>query len=186
MAQYKYEVAGSGTDLEPTDEAVLDLTPYWDHLKEISKDEKRSFVDQCATFDDMWYLQQNYGGLHKDEDSWYKDATPVCEIELIANSFATNLRHKWSILRSTLMKHEKELYNRWMRRSFKDRKAILQQAWPDIPSMHRPDVYTLQHQLDKELTAPTFRDFFLLPHLNIEDLAKKQDLSITPERSRSP
>ncbi|TGO53824.1 hypothetical protein BCON_0117g00170 [Botryotinia convoluta] len=78
---------------------------------------------------------------------------------------------QWNRLRQILERHEDLIRKRWMKRSKVSRSRIILQIWPGLPATHRPDLQSLiaeRYKLKKEDTK--FRDAYLWPHLNIEDL----------------
>ncbi|KAL8850842.1 MAG: hypothetical protein Q9221_004256 [Calogaya cf. arnoldii] len=82
----------------------------------------------------------------------------------------------WTQLRCIVAQHESALSRRWSRKTNKQRKELLSQAWPEMPPMHRPDFEVLRNKdWGKRSTART--DFALrFPHLNLEDLSQKDYL----------
>ncbi|KAG0041138.1 hypothetical protein BGZ83_002300, partial [Gryganskiella cystojenkinii] len=93
----------------------------------------------------------------------------------------TNIFKDWTALNHIILRHESLIQKRWLKKTREQRKAILLSAWPDMPTMHRPDFEDfLKESLKPKTTAAsprTFsstgsRDIYLWPHINQEDLLK--------------
>lgn len=83
----------------------------------------------------------------------------------------------WNRLRGILERHENTLRRRWTKKTAEQRKKVLLTAWPDIPVSHRPDMQALHRETAKQREEATrFRDVFLFPYVNLEDLAQARPL----------
>jgi hypothetical protein len=87
----------------------------------------------------------------------------------------------WERLNSILLRYEGLLRKRWMKKSKEGRKKILLEAYPKIPTMHRPDFQVLRSQLHMPGAPPIKKDTnthesFLIPMVNLEDLLKPTNL----------
>jgi len=151
-----------------------------------------------ARSDMVWFYEQ----LHH----YYKcPNTPACdgdtnnelmawEMKLLdytdpANSavdFAKTNMSDWTALSSFVRYHEPTIRERWLKKSAAQRKAVLLEALPGIPSHHRPDV---DHKFIKDCCHQ--RDMgnlghYSTPYLNLEDLMKPKSLLIlTNARARN-
>ncbi|KAJ3733640.1 hypothetical protein DFJ43DRAFT_1023459 [Lentinula guzmanii] len=85
----------------------------------------------------------------------------------------------WNELHHILDLHEETIRKRWMKKNVRQRQTILQAAYPAIPSQHRPDFRALEHEsFNQRRNGSQFRDIYLLPELNLEDLSKPRNLLI--------
>lgn len=89
------------------------------------------------------------------------------------------------LLQDILDRHEATVRARWGKKSGKNRRQVLLDAWPEIPEEHRPEWKALTAAAEKRgLSGPIqppddkFRDTFLLPHLNLEDLSGPKPLLV--------
>lgn len=80
------------------------------------------------------------------------------------------------MLNQILMRHEETLRKRWTKRTKDARKKVLVQARPSMPERHRPDFRALERESPKQLQNSKFRDSFLFPYLNLEDLSQSRPL----------
>lgn len=97
---------------------------------------------------------------------------PEADVKREAKAFMEVISSEWNYLRAILASYEQLLHKRWKKKNVEQRKKIILQSWPDIPSMHRPDFYAVQRVSDRNQSdLLNLRDYFLLPHLNLEDLA---------------
>ncbi|KIK68788.1 hypothetical protein GYMLUDRAFT_36279 [Collybiopsis luxurians FD-317 M1] len=94
----------------------------------------------------------------------------------------------WHELGRILELHEGTIRKRWMKKHIRQRHAVLQNAYPSIPSQHRPDFSALeQESLDQRIQGSRFRDVYLLPEINLEDLSKPKNLLLLlNSRGRNP
>ncbi|KAL8944455.1 MAG: hypothetical protein Q9211_000597 [Gyalolechia sp. 1 TL-2023] len=84
-----------------------------------------------------------------------------------------------------LDRYEETLIKRWLKKTTSQRQKILLMAFPSIPPTHRPDFYAFR-QGSRGLD-PRYRDYWLLPSLNLEDLSKPKNLLFfIRSRSRNP
>ena len=76
-----------------------------------------------------------------------------------------------------LERYEETLRKRWGKKTGEQRRKVLLKAYPGIAASHRPDFAALRREGADQTTAGTrFRDFFLLPSINLEDLVKPKPL----------
>ena len=74
-------------------------------------------------------------------------------------------------------RYEDVLRKRWTKKNQAQRVDILLKAWPGMAKNHRPDwnAFTMETQAQREKHTQ-YRDHFLLPHINLEDLTKTSNL----------
>ena len=83
----------------------------------------------------------------------------------------------WNQLNRILLQYEDVLQKRWIKKNQEQRKKVLQDAWPNIPANHRPDFQALTLESPAQRLAGTrFRNEYLFPYINLEDLLKPQNL----------
>ncbi|CAF9938008.1 MAG: hypothetical protein HETSPECPRED_000739 [Heterodermia speciosa] len=80
-------------------------------------------------------------------------------------------------LRAILERYEETLRKRWGKKTGEQRRKVLVKAYPGIPAIHRPDFAALRREgADETRSGTRFRDAFLLPSMNLEDLMKPKPL----------
>lgn len=84
----------------------------------------------------------------------------------------------YKLLGDILDRHEATIQGRWLKKSPKSRRKIILEAWGEkMPSSHRPDFEALELEDDLKRYAGTdYRDSYLLPYINEEDLCKPLSL----------
>jgi hypothetical protein len=102
-----------------------------------------------------------------------------------ASSYAKAIFSDWKKLQNTLDRHEETIRTRWGKKSAKNRKQLLLDIWPNIPQEHRPEWKAMTAAAEKRgLSGPIqppeskYRDYFLLPQLNLEDLSGPRSLLV--------
>ena len=76
-----------------------------------------------------------------------------------------------------LERYEDTLRKRWWKKTGEQRRKVLLKAYPDIPAIHRPDFAALRREgADQTRVRTRFRDAYLLPSINLEDLVKPKPL----------
>ncbi|KAL9018873.1 MAG: hypothetical protein Q9185_003844 [Variospora sp. 1 TL-2023] len=87
-----------------------------------------------------------------------------------------------------LSHHEGTIIKRWLKKTTAQRQKVLTTAYPSIPLTHRPDFWALRKENPAQLrTGTQYRDHWLLPSLNREDLSKPQNLLLfLRSRARNP
>lgn len=94
-----------------------------------------------------------------------------------------------SNLRGILVRHEATIQKRWTKKTRTQRQAILLKAWPNMPTMHRPDFEAFKRESRKNRNPGTqHRDSFIWPYINQEDLLgrPKTMLLLINARGRHP
>jgi hypothetical protein len=85
-----------------------------------------------------------------------------------AREHAQTVANTFRELGNILQKLETVIRKRWAKKSLKARIQLMEEAWPDIGKTHRPDLtYLRTHKPLRTIEQ------FLLPHINLEDLAKE-------------
>jgi hypothetical protein len=81
-------------------------------------------------------------------------------------------------LGSVLDRHEATIHRRWLKKSTKQRRKILQEAWgSEMALSHRPDFDALEREDEwKRWKATDYHDAYLWPYINEEDLLKPRSL----------
>ena len=80
-------------------------------------------------------------------------------------------------LKAILARHETTIHKRWSKKTKNQRVEILLRAWPGMASTHRPDFAALSKESEGQRRAGTrFRDSFLWPYINLQDLSKTKTL----------
>lgn len=91
-----------------------------------------------------------------------------------AQTRSTNISVTHRRLRGILERHEATIQKRWTKKSRTHRQVILLKAWPDMPTMHRPDFDAIkQPPGTKGARKEDHRSFFIWPYINQEDLLAK-------------
>lgn len=87
-----------------------------------------------------------------------------------------------------LDRHEETVIKRWQKKTTVQRQKLLTTAFPAIPPTHRPDFWPIRKESTPQRRAGTlFRDHWLLPSLNLEDLSKPRNLLLfLRSRTRNP
>ena len=76
-----------------------------------------------------------------------------------------------------LERYEETIRKRWAKKTGEQRRKVLLKTYPDMPATHRPDFAALRRDGAEQTRARSrFRDAFLLPSINLEDLVKPKPL----------
>jgi hypothetical protein len=76
-----------------------------------------------------------------------------------------------------LDRHEPTIQKRWTKKTKQQRLQVLLAAWPNMPTMHRPDFAAFRKESVAQREAGTkFRDQLFWPYINQEDLLKPKSL----------
>ena len=78
--------------------------------------------------------------------------------------------------------HEATIQKRWAKKTKPQRLKILLSAWPNMAPNHRPDFEAFRRASERgdkaSLSGPQYRDFFLWPYINQEDLSGPKSLPL--------
>jgi hypothetical protein len=93
------------------------------------------------------------------------------EVRSATRRYAKQLFKDHETLSKILDRHETTIRKRWMKKSGSQRRMLLLDAWPDMPSQHRPDIHAWRQQ-SKDNNP------YMWPSINLEDLAKSKIMLI--------
>ncbi|KAL8739478.1 MAG: hypothetical protein Q9190_007721, partial [Brigantiaea leucoxantha] len=93
-------------------------------------------------------------------------------------AFVKGIFRNQSRMGSMMSEHETDFQRLWAKKTVEQRRQLLQTVWCGIPSKHRPDyeALNLETRHQRLLEGTKYRDWFLLPHLNLEDLSRARTL----------
>ncbi|KAF2867597.1 hypothetical protein BDV95DRAFT_630985 [Massariosphaeria phaeospora] len=101
------------------------------------------------------------------------------EVQEQALQLSKKLFGDWVTLEAIIERHEEIIRRRWTKKSKEQKTRILLTAWPNMSPQHRPDVDALQRETPAQrLKGTRFREAYLWPYINIEDLVKPKLLLI--------
>ena len=92
-------------------------------------------------------------------------------VSKLARGFSVSIFKDWSKLNAILKRFEAPIQKRWLKKSPRQRKEILLNAWPEMPTTHRPDFAGFRNtkkNTPRSHTLPSAA--FLWPYINLEDL----------------
>ncbi|KAI1083125.1 hypothetical protein F5B20DRAFT_528684 [Whalleya microplaca] len=94
-----------------------------------------------------------------------------------ARPMAQRIFKNWEILKVITERREETIQKRWVKKSRPKRRALLLEAWPNMPQSHRPDIAAWKRE-GKQSNWTRDRDAtpFMWPHINLEDLSKTEPL----------
>ena len=100
------------------------------------------------------------------------------EIRRDSRQLSTSIFASYKTLQAILARHEATIQNRWAKRKKQKRLETLTSAWgPGMPTAHRPDFEAFRKESDQQRSKGTqYRDHFMWPHMNQEDLLKSKSL----------
>lgn len=101
----------------------------------------------------------------------------VEDYRLEAQNQVSGVLDAWNSLRTRLSLHWPAITKRWSKKSKEKQVLLLKEAWPGIPTPHRPDFHILRGakgaaRVERSSWIAAFR----CPELNIEDLTKPRFL----------
>lgn len=102
----------------------------------------------------------------------------VAQAEEDAKTRATKILSNYETLGQILDRHEETIRKRWLKKTMKQKRAILLTAWPNMAADHRPDFEALRREemAGRPGGVTMFREWFLWPAINLEDLSLKYSL----------
>ncbi|KAJ5728298.1 hypothetical protein N7493_004628 [Penicillium malachiteum] len=89
-----------------------------------------------------------------------------------------NIFTRYETLNMILQRHEATIRKRWLKKTQKQRLKILLHAWPNMPTMHRPDFHEYRKGSPEQHGNPARRACFMWPYVNQEDLLTKNVLPL--------
>ena len=110
------------------------------------------------------------------------------ESKLKAAQYSEKIFDAQRTIVTILDRYEEKLIKRWLKKTTAQRQKILMTAYPRIPSTHRPDFWAIRKENEGQVRAGTqYRDHWLLPSINLEDLSKSKNLLLfLRSRARNP
>lgn len=112
----------------------------------------------------------------------------VDEVRREATERSSDVFEKWKRLHDLLLHHEAVIRKRWLKKTQEQRKRVLLSAWPGMATSHRPDyqafrkdptadrLFGLPRLIRPLQTTTPYRNEFLYPYINLEDLLKTNNL----------
>ncbi|KAJ4390060.1 hypothetical protein N0V93_007533 [Gnomoniopsis smithogilvyi] len=111
------------------------------------------------------------------------------EVRREAERRSTRIFASHKDLHSILDRYEAIIQKRWTKKTRSQRQAILLKAWPNMPTVHRPDfdAFKRERQSDRHL-GTKHRDAFIWPYINQDDLLARSKtlLLLLNARGRCP
>ena len=99
------------------------------------------------------------------------------DVKRLSRQRVLHIFANWERLHTILQRYEDVLRKRWMKKTQEQRRNVLLTAWPHMSKTHRPDFQALQRESEQQRrTATRFRDAYLFPYINLEDLSKAKNL----------
>ena len=105
-----------------------------------------------------------------------------------AKTMSTEIFRDWDLLKNILDRHEATIHKRWAKKTRNQRVEILLATWPQMSVSHRPDVAAFKKESERQREVGTkFKEAFMYPHINLEDLAKAKTLLLfLSSRGKNP
>ncbi len=151
--------------------SVIDFKPNFD--------DGNDFTD--IDFTDNYSVREALPHLFPDTISAPEVRHQVSERrEQVLSSYAS--------LSDLLVRHEATIHRRWGKKSKAARIKLLLEAWPKMPKPHRPDFWAYREE-DKDRDCDSFktrfRDYYLWPYINQDDLSGRALLLFLNARGRN-
>ncbi|KAL8830792.1 MAG: hypothetical protein Q9170_005575 [Blastenia crenularia] len=110
------------------------------------------------------------------------------EVKRAAKQYSADIFTAQQSIVNILGRHEETLIKRWLKKTSTQRQKILTTAFPGIPATHRPDFWATSKESQIQIRQGSqYRDCWLLPSLNLEDLSKPRNLLLfLRSRARNP
>ncbi|KAL2277788.1 hypothetical protein FJTKL_15217 [Diaporthe vaccinii] len=110
------------------------------------------------------------------------------DLQRRARGMSEDIFHNHGLLQEILYRHEATIQKRWLKKTRPQKLKILLDAWPNMAVVHRPDFQAFRKEPQHVRHAGTsFREHFMWPFINQEDLAKpKTLLLLLNSRGRHP
>ncbi|KAI4192151.1 MAG: hypothetical protein LQ348_003254 [Seirophora lacunosa] len=126
-------------------------------------------------------------GIYEDPQRLFETMT-FPEVKLAAEQYSKDIFTAQRELVNVLDKYEETLIKRWLKKPMAQRQKVLTSASPGIPLTHRPDFWALRKESPAQRRLGTqYRDHWLLPSLNQQDLSKPRNLLLfLRSRARNP
>lgn len=99
------------------------------------------------------------------------------EIQQRSRELASQTFNDYHLLHDLLERHELTIRKRWQKKTTEQRRKVLLTAWPNMPHDHRPDFEAFTQESQQErLRGTKFKEAFMWPYINLEDLLKPKFL----------
>ena len=99
------------------------------------------------------------------------------EVRRQAKARSKNILDCWILLETIMDCHEATIQRRWSKKTKQQRLRVLLNAWPNMAVSHRPDFEAFRKETETQrLRGTRYRDAFLWPHVNQEDLSNPRTL----------
>lgn len=113
------------------------------------------------------------------------------EVRELAQTWSKSITENYHLLYDIVSRHEATIQRRWAKKSSKQRLAIIIPAWGfKMAAVHRPDFDAFKKESPQQRVAgggARYRDSFLWPYINQEDLSKAKTLPLLLNaRARHP
>jgi hypothetical protein len=104
--------------------------------------------------------------------------TPVEIVRDKATARVGSIFQNFRFLGAVLDRHEATIHRRWLKKSNKQRLKVILEAWgAKMAAPHRPDFEAIELESeDQRVEGTAYRDSYLWPYINQEDLCKPQSL----------
>ncbi|GAB0137855.1 hypothetical protein EsDP_00006108 [Epichloe bromicola] len=101
------------------------------------------------------------------------------EVRKEARHRSSKIFEDYHKLRAIIERHEAVIQKRWEKKTRSQRLKILLDAWPNMPATHRPEFAAFRkHPKRLHEAAAKYRDSFMWPYINQEDLGKPKTLPL--------
>lgn len=111
---------------------------------------------------------------------------PASVVEAEACRLSAEIFSLWRTLNSIVVRREEVFRKRWTKKNKNSRAQILLKGWPNMPTMHRPDFWAMDHPKSRQQTE-RYLNSFRYPHINLEDLTERTPLLLLLNaRARNP
>ncbi|KAJ0421360.1 hypothetical protein BJY00DRAFT_323347 [Aspergillus carlsbadensis] len=110
------------------------------------------------------------------------------EVRKQAASESETIFRAYETLHEIVRRHEPTIQKRWMKKNGQQRLKILLDAWPAMPSAHRPDFDAFfRESASGRGMKKKHKEYYMWPHINREDLSDARPLLLLLNaRGRNP
>ncbi|UKZ74935.1 hypothetical protein TrVFT333_002605 [Trichoderma virens FT-333] len=152
------------------------LQPRTDHRFDSS--EEHPELDGVKIPDDIdWNNDTDPFGLYASRGLPPPKLMPPAEVRREAKDKTRKIFSDYRRLQAIVERHESTIQKRWEKKTRTQRLAILLEAWPDMPIVHRPEFAAFRkYPRQLHAAAATHYGSFMWPYINQEDLAKPKSL----------
>lgn len=101
----------------------------------------------------------------------------AAEVGREASSRSKNIYESYEKLNAIILRHEATIRSRWAKKKKQQRLKVLLDAWPNMPTTHRPDFNAFRREGEaRKEWGSKYRDYFLWPDINQDDLSNSKTL----------